>query len=101
MTQHANDPVSWWTPALIWQRPGWLDEPRGPGVDERMTWWPFVLFAQTGLDLAAAGAVPPGVGHDYGDVTAQAWAFALGVPGQDGAWSPADTARLNAAIAGT
>ena len=101
MTQHANDPVSWWTPELIWQRPDWLDELRGPGVDGRMTWWPFVLFAQTGLDLAAAGAVPPGVGHDYGDVTAQAWAFALGVPGQDGPWSPGDTARLNAAIAGT
>jgi len=42
-----------------------------------MTWWPVVLFLQTGLDLAAAGSVPPGVGHDYGDVTAQAWAYAL------------------------
>jgi uncharacterized membrane protein len=99
LTQHANDPVSWWSPSLIWQRPDWLDDPRGPGVDPRTTWWPFVLFAQTGLDLAAAGAVPAGVGHNYAEVTAQAWAYAIDAPGANGAWSAADTDRLNVAIA--
>ncbi|MFN8146080.1 MAG: alpha/beta-hydrolase family protein [Candidatus Nanopelagicales bacterium] len=99
LTQHANDPVAWWSVDLFLHRPGWLDDPRGPGVDPRTTWWPGVLFLQIGLDLAAAGAVPPGVGHDYGDVTGQAWAYALGVPGAAGPWTAADTARLDQALA--
>ncbi len=98
LTQHANDPVAWWSVDLFLHRPGWLDEPRGPGVDPRTTWWPGVLFLQTGLDLAAAGAVPPGVGHDYGDVTGQAWAYALDTAGASGAWTAADTGRLQRAL---
>ncbi len=98
LTQHSNDPVAWWDLALLRQRPAWLDEPRGPGVDPRITWWPGVLFLQAGLDLAAAGSVPSGIGHNYADVTGQAWAYALDAPGSDGAWSPADTARLSRAL---
>jgi uncharacterized membrane protein len=101
LTQHANDPVSWWTPGLLLRRPDWLTPPLGPGVDPRITWWPGVFFLQTGLDLAAAGAVPAGVGHNYGDVTAQAWAYALHAPGTKGLWATSDTARLNDAIRGT
>ncbi len=101
LTQHANDPVSWWSPSLVWERPDWLAGPLGPGVDARITWWPGVFFLQTGLDLAAAGAVPAGVGHNYGDVTAQAWAFALDAPGAHGAWAPSDTTRLDDAIHGS
>jgi uncharacterized membrane protein len=100
VTQHANDPVAWWSPDLLLHRPDWLDEPRGPGVDPRTTWWPVVTFLQVGLDLAAAGAVPPGVGHDYADVTGRAWAAALSVPGSTGAWDAADTARLDDALRG-
>jgi uncharacterized membrane protein len=100
LTQHANDPVSWWSPALLLSRPAWLDGPRGPGVDARTTWWPLVFFLQTGLDLATAGAVPPGVGHNYGDVTGLAWARALDAPGQSGGTRvAADTARLQQALA--
>ncbi len=98
LTQHANDPVAWWSVDLFLHRPGWLDEPRGPGVDPRTTWWPGVLFLQTGLDLAAAGAVPAGVGHNYGDVTGQAWAYALGSAGASGAWTAADTTHLQQAL---
>lgn len=102
LTQHPNDPVAWWAVPLLWERPSWLEEPRGPGVDPRVTWWPVVLFLQAGLDLAAAGAVPPGVGHDYGDLTGRAWAAALSVPGTgpDGTWTDADTARLAVASGG-
>lgn len=102
LTQHPNDPVAWWAVPLLWQRPEWLADPRGPGVDPRVTWWPGVLFLQVGLDLAAAGAVPPGVGHDYSEVTGRAWAAALSVPGSgsDGAWTAADSARLAAAAGG-
>ncbi|MFN8156895.1 MAG: alpha/beta-hydrolase family protein [Candidatus Nanopelagicales bacterium] len=101
LTQHANDPVSWWSVDLFLHRPAWLDTPRGPGVDLRTTWWPGVLFLQTGLDLATAGAVPAGVGHNYGDVTGQAWAYALDASGADGAWTDADTARLQKALSGS
>jgi uncharacterized membrane protein len=100
LTQHANDPVAWWSPDLLLSRPDWLDDPRGPGVDPRITWWPVVTFLQVGLDLAAAGAVPPGVGHDYADVTGRAWAAALSAPGASGAWSDMDTARLDDALHG-
>lgn len=100
LTQHANDPVAWWSVPLLWQRPDWLDVPRGPGVDARVTWWPGVFFAQSGLDLAAAGSVPPGVGHNYGDVTGRAWAAALSTPGTGpgGAWTADDTTRLARAL---
>jgi uncharacterized membrane protein len=102
LTQHANDPVAWWSVPLAWQSPEWLAVPRGPGVDPRITWWPVVLFLQAGLDLAAAGSVPPGVGHDYGDVTGRAWAAALSIPGSgpDGAWTAEDRSRLAAATGG-
>jgi uncharacterized membrane protein len=100
LTQHADDPVSWWSPDLLWSDPEWLDVPRGPGVDDRMTWWPLVLFLQTGLDLATAGSVPPGVGHDYADVSGPAWAYALDCRGVGGGeWRDSDTARLRAALA--
>jgi uncharacterized membrane protein len=101
LTQHPNDPVAWWAVPLLWERPSWLDQPRGPGVDARVTWWPVVLFLQTGLDLAAAGAVPAGVGHNYGDVTVRAWAAALSVPGSGpgGSWTADDSARLADATA--
>ena len=101
LTQHANDPVSWWAPGLLLRRPDWLTPPLGPGVDPRITWWPGVFFLQTGLDLVAAGAVPAGVGHNYGDLTAQAWAYALNSPGADGTWTTSDTTRLNDATGGT
>lgn len=98
LTQHANDPVAWWAVPLAFRSPEWLASPRGPGVDPRVTWWPGILVLQVGLDLAAAGAVPPGVGHDYGDVTARAWAAALSIPGTGpgGEWTTADTERLRA-----
>ena len=63
-----------------------------------MTWCPGVFFLQTRLHLVAAGAVPPGVGHNYTDVTAQAWAYALDAPGAQGTWGPTDTSRLNDAV---
>ena len=50
--QHASDPVTWWSPDLVLNRPDWLEEPRGPDVDGAMTWIPFVTFGQVTADLA-------------------------------------------------
>ena len=102
LTQHANDAVAWWAPSLAWSRPDWLDNPRGPGTDPRMTWWPGVFFLQVGLDLATAGAQPPGIGHNYASLVAPAWAAVLDAPRLDGrrhraAHQEADRLTLRAA----
>ncbi len=28
--QNASDPITYWTFDLLWRRPEWLDDPRGP-----------------------------------------------------------------------
>lgn len=64
---HADDPVGWWSPRLLFQRPhGW------PG-----RWLPLVSFWQvTGALLMAIDAAP-GHGHHYGPELAAAWAPAI------------------------
>lgn len=71
--QHASDPVTWWSPRLIWNRPDWLEEPRGPDVDGAMTWIPFVTFMQTTADLALGFGTPPGTGHIFSGQHAYGW----------------------------
>lgn len=71
--QHASDPVTWWSPALILQRPDWLEEPRGPDVDGAMTWIPFVTFGQVTVDLALGFGTPPGTGHIFSGQHAYGW----------------------------
>jgi len=91
--QNASDPVVWWSPSLLWSRPDWLTEPRGPGV---LTWpWlPVVTFAGLTGDMMNSQGVPPGHGHVYGTDPAAAWAEILRPAG----WSAADTVRLRARL---
>jgi uncharacterized membrane protein len=94
--QHASDPVVWWSPGLIWHKPDWLAEPRGPGVPPKMQWYPFVTFWQISADLIVSSTAP-GYGHHYGPEVPTAWAAILHPPG----WTSAETAQLTAAeIAG-
>jgi uncharacterized membrane protein len=94
--QHASDPVVWWSPGLIWHKPDWLAEPRGPGVTSQMQWYPFVTFWQISADLIVSSATP-GFGHHYGTEIPAAWAAILHPPG----WSAAETAKITAsAVAG-
>ncbi|WP_157210018.1 alpha/beta hydrolase [Nocardioides aequoreus] len=76
--QHASDPVTWWSPRLVYQRPDWLEEPRGPDVDGAMTWIPFVTFMQTTADLALGFGTPPGTGHIFSGQHAYGWDQVLG-----------------------
>ena len=90
--QHASDPVVWWAPRLMWRRPAWLTQPKGPDVISSMHWYPFVSFWQVSFDLIANYNVPLGHGHNYGLGPISAWMAILHPPG----WTSADTTRLEA-----
>lgn len=60
---HADDPVGWWSPRLLVQRPeGW------PGP-----WLPVVSFWQVTGSLLTALDAPAGHGHHYGAELVDAW----------------------------
>lgn len=92
--QHPSDPVVWWSPDLIVNRPDWLSEP--PGFDRlpSMRWFPFVTFWQVAADLANAAGVPDGHGHNYGTSVLDGFVAVAQPPG----WTPADTERVRAAL---
>ncbi len=92
--QHDSDPVVWWSPDLILNTPGWLDETREPGTPmDYMSWMPFVTFWQVTADMAMSNTVPGGYGHRYFETeTVPAWA---GIMGMD---PNADYGRIEAAI---
>ncbi|GLW05155.1 membrane protein [Microtetraspora sp. NBRC 13810] len=93
--QNASDPVVWWSPDLLWRKPGWLEAPRGPDVAPAMRWYPVVTFWQVVVDLAFANYVPPGHGHQYGVNVVNGWAAVAPPPG----WTGADTDRLRKTLA--
>ncbi|MFZ0717230.1 alpha/beta hydrolase [Mycobacterium sp.] len=92
--QHPSDPVVWWSPDLLFSRPGWLVEPPGRDRSAAMQWTPVVTFWQVSADLTNAEGVPGGHGHNYGNDILDGWA-AVAPP--DG-WTAADTARIRAAL---
>ena len=94
--QNASDPVVWWSPDLLWSRPDWLAEPRGPDVLPSLTWLPILTFVGLTGDMINSQSVPPGHGHVYGDHPAEAWATMIPPPG----WAEADLQRLVAVLDG-
>jgi uncharacterized membrane protein len=86
---HPTDPVIWWSPKLLFTRPGWLSEPRARGVSPSMRWYPVVTFWQVSVDLGNAAYPPQGFGHNYGAEMLDAWALVAPPPG----WTAADTDR--------
>ncbi|MFC9386398.1 alpha/beta hydrolase [Streptomyces venezuelae] len=93
--QNASDPVVWWSPDLLLSRPAWLDEPLGPDITPEISWFPFVAFWQTSVDMAVSYGVDAPHGHRYGAGAVDGWAAVLPPPG----WTDADTTRLRAFIA--
>jgi len=75
--QHASDPITWWSPDLILQRPDWLEEQRGHDVMEETRWVPFVTFWQVSADLALGFSTEPGHGHNYTGEHVDGWAAVL------------------------
>ncbi|WP_336081965.1 alpha/beta hydrolase [Nocardia sp. SSK8] len=92
--QHASDPITWWTPRLLFQEPDWLREPRGPDVLTNTRWIPVVTFLQVSADMAVSTDVPDGHGHTFHAAIADAWAAILAPPG----WTAADTERLRGVL---
>jgi uncharacterized membrane protein len=88
--QNASDPIVWWTPDLLFDRPDWLDETRGADVHPAMTWFPLITFLQVSADLTHAKEVPDGHGHNYGDLILDGW---VAVAAPEG-WTARDTGRV-------
>ena len=75
--QHPSDPIVWWSPRLIWDRPDWLGEPHGRDVLDAMVWIPLVTFWQVTADLPLSTGVPDGHGHNYTREFVDGWATVL------------------------
>jgi len=92
--QNSSDPITYWNLNLIWSRPQWLDNPRGPDVSSHMFWVPGVTFWNTLGDMAFSTGVPDGHGHSYGANPVDAWAEIAQPPG----WTAAKTQELRAIV---
>lgn len=88
--QNGSDPVVFWSPRLTFSKPDWLSEPAPPDVSPDMRWIPVVTFWQVTADLPSTYYVPPGHGHRYGALYADAWAAVAPPVG----WTALDTQRL-------
>jgi uncharacterized membrane protein len=88
--QHPSDPIVWWSPRLIWDRPDWLGEPHGRDVLDTMVWIPLVTFWQVTVDLPLSTGVPDGHGHTYTAEFVDGWAAIL----QPFGWTPAKAEQL-------
>ncbi len=94
--QHPSDPITWWSPALLLDRPDWLAEEPGRDVLPEMTWLPLVTFWQVTLDMPFSLDVPEGHGHRYTRESVDSWALLLRPVG----WSEEQADRLRALIRG-
>jgi uncharacterized membrane protein len=93
--QNSSDPITYWSLNLIWNRPAWLNDPRGPDVSSHMWWAPVVTFWGTLGDMAFSTGVPAGHGHDYGANPVDAWAAIIRPPG----WTTEKTKELRGIVA--
>ncbi|MBA0047962.1 alpha/beta-hydrolase family protein [Mycobacteroides sp. LB1] len=92
--QHPSDPVTWWSPDLLFTEPDWLKEAPVGDRPSAMRWYPIVTFWQVAADLANAVGVPDGHGHNYGVSSVNGWA-AIAAPS---GWTPQDTERIRKAL---
>ncbi|WP_340558384.1 alpha/beta hydrolase [Streptomyces sp. GSL17-111] len=90
--QNASDPIVWWSPDLALRPPEWLEEPVGPDVTDELSWFPFVTFWQTTVDMSMSYGVGAPHGHRYGTNAVEGWAAVLPPDG----WTQSDTLRLKA-----
>lgn len=81
--QHATDPVVWWTPDLLFDRPAWLAEPPGKGRHPGMIYMPVLTFFQVTADLGNAVGGSQGFGHLYDEQILDGWAAATEREGWD------------------
>jgi len=89
--QHASDPMTFFSPDLLYRKPEWLSGERGPDVSPYLMWCPILTFLQTAFDLPMATTVPKGYGHDFAPASyIDAWIAVTDPPN----WTADDTNRL-------
>jgi uncharacterized membrane protein len=94
--QHASDPMAFFSPALLYRQPDWLNGQRGPDVSPYFRWYPIVTFLQVGFDVPMATTTPLGYGHNYAPHEyIKAWIEVTDPPN----WTDADTAALKSRFA--
>jgi uncharacterized membrane protein len=88
--QYASDPIVFFDYRDAYQRPAWMNAPRGPDVSPDLRWYPVVTMLQLALDMGVATSTPMGYGHVYApEHYVDAWAAVTDVH-----WSPEELARL-------
>ena len=91
--QYASDPITFFRPQILYRRPAWLEEPRGPDVSPHLRWYPVVTFLQLIADIPAANDAPMGYGHVFApEHYIDAWREVTDPSG----WSDADINGLKA-----
>jgi uncharacterized membrane protein len=93
--QYASDPIVFFSFDADWQRPDWLNAPRGPDVSPALNWYPVITFLQLALDAALAQTPPVGHGHVYAPADyIDAWVEVT----QPEGWTEGELVALKAAI---
>ncbi len=89
--QHASDPISFFSPDLLYRKPAWLEGERGPDISPYLEWYPVVTFLQVACDMPMGGTVPHGYGHLYTPASyIDAWIAVTDPPD----WNPAKSERI-------
>lgn len=81
--QHPSDPVTWWSPEMIWAEPDWMRERAGNDVNPHILWTPWSSFWQVTADMTLATTPPGGHGHNYHSEFIPIWAAVLGISCDD------------------
>jgi uncharacterized membrane protein len=89
--QYPSDPIVFFEPGAVINRPRIAQDPRAPDIAPGLTWVPVVSYVQLAVDMMLAAGTPRGFGHVYaaGDYL-NGW-IALTDPTD---WTEADLDRL-------
>lgn len=63
--QYASDPIVFFSPSMLFNKPDWMSAPRGPDVSPQFQWYPVISFMQLVVDMMIATTSPIGYGHVY------------------------------------
>ncbi len=78
--QNVTDPVVYWTPRLLWERPDWVDDAPAGSTMAAMRYFPFITFWQISADMPVCRFVEAGYGHKYhARQTVPGWVRVLGL----------------------
>lgn len=94
--QYASDAITLFAYRYAYQRPAWLNAPRGRDVSPELRWYPLVTMLQLAVDMGVANGTPMGYGHVYApEHYVDAWIAVTNVQN----WSPEMIARLKTHLA--